>query len=60
MCAQVIGQLVDPPREQRDLDFGRARVLAGAPVLADDLLLRFLRESQFLPPEIASPQSKPP
>jgi hypothetical protein len=58
--AQMLGQLVDALGEQCDLHLGRAGVLAGPAVLADDLLLRFLRESQFLPPEIASPQSKPP
>ena len=39
VVAQVLGELVDALGEQRDLDLGRAGVAAGAPVLADQLLL---------------------
>src|SRR5205085_10664189 len=42
--AQVLGELVDPRGEERDLNLRRARVGLGAPVLRDDLLLRFLGE----------------
>jgi hypothetical protein len=45
--AQVLGELVDPLREERDLDFRRAGVVPGSAMLADDLALRFLCESQF-------------
>ena len=45
--AQVLRELVDPLREERDLDFRRAGVVPGSTMLADDLALRFLCESQF-------------
>ena len=41
---EVLGQLLDPPREKRDLDLGRPGIRAVAAVRADDLLLRFLRQ----------------
>src|SRR6266540_830341 len=44
---QVLGQLVDASRQQRDLHFRRAGVALGVTVLADDLQLRFLGQSQF-------------
>src|SRR6266511_3604804 len=44
---QVLGQLVDASRQQRDLHFRRAGVALGVAVLADDLQLRFLGQSQF-------------
>src|SRR5699024_8973893 len=37
---EVLGQVVDPMREERDLDLGRTGVALGGPVLLDDLLLR--------------------
>src|SRR5699024_5512181 len=37
---EVLGQSVDPMREERDLDLGRTGVALGGPVLLDDLLLR--------------------
>ena len=36
--AEVLGELVDPLGEQRDLDLGRAGVAVGATVLADQLV----------------------
>src|SRR5205085_6568862 len=44
--AQVLGELVDPRGEERDLNLRRARIGLAAPVLRDDLLLRFLGEGQ--------------
>jgi hypothetical protein len=46
VAAQVLRQLVDAGREQRDLHLRRAGVAIAAAVLADDLLLRFLGEGQ--------------
>ena len=43
--SQVLGEVVDPLREERDLDLGRPRVGVGAAVLADDLQLLFLGEA---------------
>ena len=37
--AEVLGQLVDPGREQRDLDLRRAAVIAGSSVGLDDFPL---------------------
>jgi hypothetical protein len=37
---QVLGELRDAVREQRDLDLGGTGVALGQGVLADDLLLR--------------------
>src|SRR5206468_6389128 len=42
---QVLGELVDPFREQGDLDLGRAGVAVGSAELADQLLLSFLGQS---------------
>ena len=39
MGAQVLGQMVDPGGEQRDLDLARAGVLVVMLVVLDDLLL---------------------
>src|SRR3954463_166362 len=39
MAPEMLGELVDPRREQRDLDLGRPGVPIRAPVLGDDLLL---------------------
>jgi hypothetical protein len=44
--AEVLRQLVDSSRQQRDLNLRRARIGLAAPVLPDDLLLRFLGERQ--------------
>ena len=52
--AQVLGQLVDPLGEQRDLDLGRAGVGVGAAVLADQLGLLFLGQASS---KKAAPQS---
>src|SRR5207302_8866870 len=38
---QVLGELPDARRRERDLDFGRARVLLSSPVLGDQLALDF-------------------
>src|SRR5689334_18354141 len=46
MLAEVLGELVDPGGQERDLHMGRASVLLTATVLADDVLLRFLGEGQ--------------
>src|SRR5581483_9922704 len=46
--AQVLRELADPLRQHRDLHLGRPRVLGAAPVLSDQLLLRFLRQSHSL------------
>src|SRR2546426_5588719 len=45
VCAQVPGQVVDPLRQQGDLNLGRARVRVARPVLGDDLLFDFLRKA---------------
>ena len=37
MRAQVLGQVIDPGGEQRDLDLGRAGILIVGLVLSDDL-----------------------
>jgi hypothetical protein len=42
---QVLGELVDPAREQRDLHLGRPGVALGTAVLADQLLLLFRRQT---------------
>ena len=36
MRAQVVGQVIDPGREQRDLDFGRSGILLVGFVFGDD------------------------
>src|ERR1051325_10161079 len=46
VSSEMLGELVDASREERDLHVGRAGVLLAAPVLADDVLLRFLGEGQ--------------
>src|SRR6267378_6822437 len=38
---QVLGELPDARRRERDLDFGRARVLLSSPVIGDQLALDF-------------------
>src|SRR5258708_22002218 len=38
---QVLGELPDARRRERDLDLGRARVLLGPPVLGDHFALDF-------------------
>src|SRR5919201_5767962 len=45
MCAQMLRQVVDAPRQQCDLDVRGARVAVVRSVRANDLLLRFLRET---------------
>ncbi len=47
MLAQVIGDVVDPLRQNRDLHFRRARVAVMALVLFEDLF--FLPFVQLLP-----------
>jgi gamma-glutamyltranspeptidase/glutathione hydrolase len=42
--AQVLGELFDPLREQRDLYLGRAGVAGGSPVAVENLALGILRE----------------
>jgi hypothetical protein len=42
---EVLGQVVDPAREQRDLDFGRAGVALVHSEVGDDWLFRVCRES---------------
>jgi hypothetical protein len=37
MRAQVLGQVIDPGGEQRDLDFGRSGILLVGFVFCDDL-----------------------
>lgn len=58
---EVLGELVDAPREQRDLHLGRPRVGISPAVPADDLLLCFLRQHNprrlaevFLNPGVAA------
>src|SRR5258708_33970766 len=48
--AEVLGQLVDPGREQRDLNFRRAAVIAGSSVGLYDFPLTgcWKRHSEFL------------
>src|SRR5262245_22702598 len=46
MRPEVLRELVDALREERDLDLGRARVGLRAPVAPDDLQLCFLGQSQ--------------
>src|SRR5204863_109809 len=48
--AQMLRELVDAPRQQRDLNLRRAGVGVGTAMLADDLLLRFLGERHSNPP----------
>ena len=48
VLAQVLGELVDPLGEQRDLDLGRAGVGVGPAVLADQLLLLVLGQRHQL------------
>src|SRR5215210_6537200 len=43
---KVLREAVDAPCQERDLHLGRTRVGAGTAVLAEDLLLCFLREGQ--------------
>src|SRR5262249_49436896 len=43
--AQMLGELVDPARQHRDLNLGRARVRLGAAVRLNHLLLLFLGEA---------------
>src|SRR5438105_3847739 len=50
MRPQMLGELVDARREERDLNLRRARVRQVAAVLLDDLLLGFLCEGQVRPP----------
>src|SRR5689334_21525592 len=59
MRPQVLGQLVDPLRQQRDLHRRRARVGLARPVLTDDLLLGFLREAHASPFCLVSPSNPP-
>src|SRR6187551_1756423 len=54
---EVLGELVDPPREHRHLDLGRAGVLGVLTVLLDQLLLGFLGESHVSPLVNTSPRS---
>src|SRR5215831_9705860 len=49
MRPQVLRQLVDPLREQRDLHLGRARVCLVRPMLLNDLVFGFLREAHASP-----------
>ena len=42
---EVVGEVVDPAREQRDLDFGRAGVALVHSEVGDDGLFRVCRES---------------
>jgi hypothetical protein len=57
MRPEVLRELVDALREERDLDVGRARVLLRAAMAPDDLELCFLGESQSVS-FMRSPQSK--
>src|SRR5436190_797202 len=57
MRPQVLGQLVDPLRQQRDLHLRRARVGLVRPVLTDDLLFSFLRKAHASPLSRQSQQS---
>src|SRR4051812_40001161 len=57
MRPQVLGQLVHPLRQQRDLHLGRSRVGVARAVLAHDLLLRFLRQTHVSPLSRQSQQS---
>src|SRR5215831_21016323 len=52
--AQMLGQLVDPLREHRDLHLRRAGVGLAAAVLRDDLLLCFLGQGHALSFSVAS------
>src|SRR6266536_2932780 len=47
MRAQVLGEVVDPLRQQRDLDLGRARVGLARPVMPDNLQLCFPRKGHL-------------
>src|SRR5207302_4902986 len=55
MRAQMLRELVDALREQRDLHLRRARVGLVRPVLTDDVQLGFLRKSQSAPPSSSVP-----
>src|SRR6185312_2517014 len=52
--AQMLGQLVDPPGEHRDLHLRRAGVGLAAAVLRDQFLLGFLREGHEPPRFVVS------
>src|SRR5215204_1801488 len=49
MRAEMLRELVDALREERDLDLGRARVGLRVPVAPDDLQLCFLGEGHLSP-----------
>src|SRR5207249_2670375 len=55
---KMLGQLVDPARQHRDLDFRRAGIRLGPAVLLDDLLLLFLGEGHGAPLEVGSAAMK--
>src|SRR5258708_4242643 len=46
---QVLGQIIDPPAQQRDLDLRRAGVTLTSRVRGDDLLLYFGLERHSVP-----------
>jgi hypothetical protein len=46
--AQVLGQVIDPGGEERDLNFGRAGVLIVGFVLSDDLWLNDCSRHWFM------------
>src|SRR4029079_19479121 len=48
--AQMLGEIVDALRQHRDLHLRRPRIGVRPPVLLDQLLLDFLRESHVHPP----------
>src|SRR5690349_4091171 len=47
MCPQMLGQIVDALREERDLHLRRAGVFLVRPMLLDDLLFHFLRKAHL-------------
>src|SRR5918996_6196974 len=49
MAAQVLGELLDPPREEGDLYLRRPRVGGVRTVLLDDFQLGFLGEAHAAP-----------
>src|SRR5205823_6438257 len=57
--AQMLGQVVDPLRQHRDLDLRRTGVGLVAAVLRDDLLLCFLGQGQCPLPSCLPPEAPP-
>src|SRR5258708_30407473 len=58
--AEMLRQLVDPPRQHRDLHPGRAGVRRVRAELADQLLLGFLRERHLSSPSCDVTGGPPP